>query len=126
MIIWFSSHRKYTKNADFAQNMRTFLRIWSHLLKKFLMENFIFCAVSISTNAIVFCKIIKNCLCSKFAVNEIYAEFFVKNVFRLFLPIKIKIVFADLLIFKFWVTCTLRTKIWEKHGQHSKLWRGVY
>ena len=23
----------------------SFLRIWSHLLKKFLMENFIFCAV---------------------------------------------------------------------------------
>ena len=25
----------------------SFLRIWSHLLKKFLMENFIFCAVEI-------------------------------------------------------------------------------
>ena len=25
---------------------RSFLRIWSHLLKKSLMENFIFCAVS--------------------------------------------------------------------------------
>ena len=25
--------------------IRSFLRIWSHLLKKFLMENFIFCAV---------------------------------------------------------------------------------
>ena len=24
----------------------SFLRIWSHLLKKYLMENFIFCAVS--------------------------------------------------------------------------------
>ena len=29
-----------------AQKMK-FLRIWSHLLKKSLMENFIFCAVSI-------------------------------------------------------------------------------
>ena len=27
------------------QKIRTFLRIWSHLLKKPLMENFIFCAV---------------------------------------------------------------------------------
>ena len=25
--------------------IRSFLRIWSHLLKKYLMENFIFCAV---------------------------------------------------------------------------------
>ena len=25
--------------------IRTFLRIWSHLLKKSVMENFIFCAV---------------------------------------------------------------------------------
>ena len=25
--------------------IRSFLRIWSHLLKKFLMENFSFCAV---------------------------------------------------------------------------------
>ena len=25
--------------------IRSFLRIWSHLLKKSLMENFIFCAV---------------------------------------------------------------------------------
>ena len=25
--------------------IRNFLRIWSHLLEKFLMENFIFCAV---------------------------------------------------------------------------------
>ena len=27
-----------------------FLRIWSHLLKKFLMENFIFCAVIVIAN----------------------------------------------------------------------------
>ena len=26
------------------------LRIWSHLLKKYLMENFIFCAVLLATN----------------------------------------------------------------------------
>ena len=29
-----------------CDQMRSFLRIWSHLLKKLLMENFIFCAVS--------------------------------------------------------------------------------
>ena len=27
--------------------IRSFLRIWSHLLKKSLMENFIFCAVNL-------------------------------------------------------------------------------
>ena len=29
-------------------------RIWSHLLKKSLMENFIFCAVSLSSQLIIF------------------------------------------------------------------------
>ena len=34
-----------------CDQIRSFLRIWSHLLKKFLMENFIFFAVNgISTN----------------------------------------------------------------------------
>ena len=28
-----------------SDQIRSFLRIWSHLLKKSLMENFIFCAV---------------------------------------------------------------------------------
>ena len=36
-------------NKDFSSQLgqiRSFLRIWSHLLKKFLMENFIFvCSV---------------------------------------------------------------------------------
>ena len=29
-----------------CDQIRSFLRIWSHLLKKSVMENFIFCAVS--------------------------------------------------------------------------------
>ena len=29
-----------------CDQIRSFLRIWSHLLKKCLMENFIFCAVN--------------------------------------------------------------------------------
>ena len=46
--------RTYTKQEmkfsikDFfskCDQIRSFLRIWSHLLKKFLMVNFIFCAV---------------------------------------------------------------------------------
>ena len=28
-----------------CDQIRSFLQIWSHLLKKYLMENFIFCAV---------------------------------------------------------------------------------
>ena len=28
-----------------CDQIRSFLRIWSHLLKKFFMENFIFCTV---------------------------------------------------------------------------------
>ena len=32
--------------------IRSFLLIWSHLLKKSLMENFIFCAVEIKENCL--------------------------------------------------------------------------
>ena len=32
-----------------CDQIRSFLRIWSHLLKKSLMENFIFCAVGPQT-----------------------------------------------------------------------------
>ena len=31
-----------------CDQIRSFLRIWSHLMKKSLMENFIFCAVNIA------------------------------------------------------------------------------
>ena len=34
-----------------CDRIRIFLRIWSHLLKKSLMENFIFCTVSSSTRS---------------------------------------------------------------------------
>ena len=36
----------------------SFLRIWSHLLKKFLMENFIFCAVSQTSKMEISAKIL--------------------------------------------------------------------
>ena len=52
ILIW--SHPLYKKMRfpikDFfskCDQIRSFLRIWSHLLKKSLMENFIFCAVFI-------------------------------------------------------------------------------
>ena len=40
---------KFSINDLFSKcdQIRSFLRIWSHLLKKSLMENFIFCAISI-------------------------------------------------------------------------------
>ena len=33
-----------------CDQIRSFLRIWSHLLRKSLLENFIFCAVSLATD----------------------------------------------------------------------------
>ena len=36
-----------------CDQIRSFLRIWSHLLKKSLMENFIFCAVETSVKDII-------------------------------------------------------------------------
>ena len=41
-------HKKWSFHKDFfskCDQIRSFLWIWSHLLKKSLMENFIFCAV---------------------------------------------------------------------------------
>ena len=49
-----------------CDQIRSFLRIWSHLLKKSLMKNFIFCAVSVETKCFLFltfelCDIILYC-----------------------------------------------------------------
>ena len=37
--------------------IHSFLRIWSHLLKKSLMENFIFCAVTLADFALTSCEL---------------------------------------------------------------------
>ena len=37
-----------------CDKIRRKLRIWSHLLKKYLMENFIFCAVLLTTESYLF------------------------------------------------------------------------
>ena len=37
-----------------CDHIRSFLRIWSHLLKKSLMENFIFCAVCTVVNDVLY------------------------------------------------------------------------
>ena len=51
-LVFFYTSLYYTENKDFIKDffskcdqIRNFLRIWSHLLKKCLMENFIFCAL---------------------------------------------------------------------------------
>ena len=51
MIQWFNleaAQKEKFSSKDFfskCDQIRSFLRIWSHLLKKSFMENFIFCAV---------------------------------------------------------------------------------
>ena len=49
----FTAHKMKFSIKDFfskCDQIRSFLRIWSHLLKKSLMENFIFCAVLLFRN----------------------------------------------------------------------------
>ena len=49
-VLHFSTQKMNFFIKDFfrkCDQIRNFLRIWSHLLKKSLMENFTFCAVSI-------------------------------------------------------------------------------
>ena len=45
---------KFSIEDFFSKCDPYFLRIWSHLLKKSLMENFIFCAVSLPLQRFVF------------------------------------------------------------------------
>ena len=50
-LIYFTAQKMKFSIKDFfikLDQIRRFLRIWSHLLKKFLMENFIFCAVFVN------------------------------------------------------------------------------
>ena len=44
-----------------CDQIRSFLRIWSHLLKKYLTENFIFCAVDTLTNTLKSCSALQSC-----------------------------------------------------------------
>ena len=44
LVPWNITKNRFLKNFRLNKK-RSFLRIWSHLLKKSLMENFIFCAV---------------------------------------------------------------------------------
>ena len=59
----FSGHR--TKNEVFriCDQICSFLQIWSHLLKKYLMKNFNFCAVSVWVIEILFLgDLLRRCL----------------------------------------------------------------
>ena len=47
---WITAEKMKSSIKDFfskCDQIRSFLRIWSHLLKKSLMESFVFCAVNI-------------------------------------------------------------------------------
>ena len=49
--LWDTAQKMKFSSKDFFSKYdqtRSFLGIWSHLLKKSLMENFIFCAVRIA------------------------------------------------------------------------------
>ena len=61
---------KFSTNDSFSKcdQTRSFLRIWSHLLKKSLMENFIFCAVSRSNS--IFILLIENFLQEKNVITK--------------------------------------------------------
>ena len=55
LYVIITAHKMKFSIKDFfseCDQIRSFLRIWSHLLKQSLMENFIFCDVYISTNCI--------------------------------------------------------------------------
>ena len=45
-----------------CDQIHSFLRIWSHLLKKSLMENFIFCVVVSTSNEKIFWKFLNDFL----------------------------------------------------------------
>ena len=55
-------YKHYTKNEVFNYN---FLRIWSHLLKKSLMKNFIFCAVKIINKYLLSEAVVPRCSIKK-------------------------------------------------------------
>ena len=60
-LLKFTAQKTKFSVKDFfskCDQIRSFLRIWSHLLKKFLMENFIFSTVIESWNTCKFKKII--------------------------------------------------------------------
>ena len=55
----FTAHKMKFSIKDFfskCDQIRSFLRIWSHLLKKSSMENFIFCVVVVLLKSSIFNK----------------------------------------------------------------------
>ena len=73
-------HLHWTKNEVFIKDffskcdqIRNFLQIWSHLLKKALMENFIFCAVKIYLTVI---WLLRHCKHYKFVYLKNALHFF--------------------------------------------------
>ena len=55
-------HKKWSINDFFSKcdQIRSFLRIWWHLLKKSLMENFVFCSLWIDSDLLIYHNFILN------------------------------------------------------------------
>ena len=53
-FLYTAQKSKFSTEGFFSKcdQFRSFLRIWSHLLKKFIMEKFIFCTVLVYRNLI--------------------------------------------------------------------------
>ena len=66
-----------------CDQIRSFLRIWSHLLKKSLMENFIFCAVFVQTLLKIAMKVFRNFQSKLWFMRYI---FYVFNIFYYIKP----------------------------------------
>ena len=57
MVAWTTAQKINFRIKDFfskCDQIRSFLQIWSHLLKKSLMENFIFCAMSLDRTSVLY------------------------------------------------------------------------
>ena len=80
---WFSINDFFSK----CDQIHGFLRVWSHLLKKSLMENFIFCAVYPWLNEVFFknkvASLEKNCI--QDSINIMYCKVLLKQLWAQFL-----------------------------------------
>ena len=83
ILIWTSQRMKFSIIDFFntCDQIRSFLQIWSHLLKKSLLkENFIFCAVLITLLS----------LCAKWFIHLFISELLLLSIFLLFsIPLKV-------------------------------------
>ena len=63
-----------------CDQIRSFLRIWLHLLNKSLMENFIFCAASLKKSWVFLCNKLKIAVKSTIYQNSDFSSITGKNL----------------------------------------------